>query len=44
MPIAGCIIEPVQSEGGDNAISNEFANGLRELTKQYGVYMIVDEV
>lgn len=42
--VAATIIEPVQSEGGDNYISGYFANGLRKLTKELGIFMIVDEV
>jgi len=42
--IAAAIIEPVQSEGGDNHISGYFGNGLRKLTKELGIFMIVDEV
>ena len=38
------IIEPIQAEGGDNHISSYFANGLRKLTKELGIFMIVDEV
>lgn len=32
-PVAALIIEPVQSEGGDNHASNEFFQGLRDVTK-----------
>ena len=42
--IAAAIIEPVQSEGGDNHISGYFGNGLRKLTKELGIFMIIDEV
>lgn len=42
--IAAAIIEPVQSEGGDNHASPTFFKGVRELTKKHGVLMIVDEV
>jgi len=38
------IIEPVMSEGGDRHISSNFANGLRKLTNDMGICMIVDEV
>jgi len=44
MPVAAVIIEPIMSEGGDNLISGEFANGLRRLTKSLDVRLIVDEV
>ena len=43
-PVAGLIIEPIASEGGDQHASPEFFRRLRELTKRLGVYMIVDEV
>ncbi|KAI9741935.1 MAG: 4-aminobutyrate transaminase [Cirrosporium novae-zelandiae] len=43
-PVAAIIIEPVQSEGGDNHASPEFFKGLRQITRKHGVLMIVDEV
>lgn len=43
-PIAGVIIEPIQSEGGDNHASAEFFQGLRDITLKYGSLLIVDEV
>jgi 4-aminobutyrate aminotransferase/(S)-3-amino-2-methylpropionate transaminase len=43
-PIAAVILEPIQSEGGDNYFSNYFGRKLRELTLKKGVLMIVDEV
>jgi 4-aminobutyrate aminotransferase/(S)-3-amino-2-methylpropionate transaminase len=43
-PVAGLIIEPIASEGGDQHASPAFFRGLRELTKRKGVFMIVDEV
>lgn len=43
-PVAAVVVEPVQSEGGDNHASAHFFRRLRELTKEKGVYMIVDEV
>jgi 4-aminobutyrate aminotransferase/(S)-3-amino-2-methylpropionate transaminase len=43
-PVAGIIIEPIASEGGDQHASADFFRKLRELTKKKGVYMIVDEV
>ena len=42
--VVATIIEPIQAEGGDNHISSYFANGLRKLTKELGIFMIVDEV
>jgi len=32
------------SEGGDRQISAEFAQGLQDITKELGIYFIVDEV
>ncbi|THX89096.1 4-aminobutyrate aminotransferase [Aureobasidium pullulans] len=44
LPPAAIIIEPVQSEGGDNHASPAFFRGLREITRRNNVLMIVDEV
>ena len=38
------LIEPILSEGGDVHISGEYANKLRALCTELGIYMIVDEV
>ena len=43
-PIAALIIEPIQSEGGDNQASKNFLQSLRELTLKYGIVYIIDEV
>ncbi|KAI5789250.1 aminotransferase class-III-domain-containing protein [Pyronema domesticum] len=43
-PVVAIVIEPVQSEGGDNHASPSYFRGLREMTKRLGVLMIVDEV
>ncbi|KAI9700380.1 MAG: 4-aminobutyrate transaminase [Candelina mexicana] len=43
-PVAAVIVEPIQSEGGDNHASPNFFRGLRELTKKHNVLFIVDEV
>ncbi|KAI9167764.1 aminotransferase class-III [Paramyrothecium foliicola] len=43
-PVAGLIVEPIQSEGGDNHASAAFFQGLRDITKKHGAVMIVDEV
>jgi 4-aminobutyrate aminotransferase / (S)-3-amino-2-methylpropionate transaminase len=43
-PVAAIIVEPIQSEGGDNHASPSFFAGLREITKRNNVLMIVDEV
>ncbi len=44
VPIAALIIEPIQSEGGDNHASAAFFQGLRDITLKHGVVFIVDEV
>lgn len=44
VPPAAVIVEPIQSEGGDNHASPAFFRGLRALTKKHGVLLIVDEV
>lgn len=43
-PVAAIVIEPVQSEGGDNHASPAYFNGLRAITKKHNILMIVDEV
>jgi 4-aminobutyrate aminotransferase/(S)-3-amino-2-methylpropionate transaminase len=43
-PPVAVVVEPVQSEGGDNHASPAFFRGLRELTKRTNVMFIVDEV
>ncbi|KAL1915169.1 uncharacterized protein VTP21DRAFT_7650 [Calcarisporiella thermophila] len=43
-PVAALVVEPIQSEGGDNHASPAFFQGLREVTLRHGVLMIVDEV
>ncbi|CAH0038053.1 unnamed protein product [Clonostachys solani] len=43
-PVVALIVEPIQSEGGDNHASPAFFQGLRDLTKKHGVTFIVDEV
>lgn len=43
-PVAAVVIEPVQSEGGDNHASPAYFQGLREITKRNNVLLIVDEV
>lgn len=44
VPVAGVIVEPIQAEGGDNWASPDFFRGLREITKELDVALIVDEV
>merc|ERR1712217_296385 len=43
-PVAGMIIEPVLSEGGDLHASAEFFKGLQRTCKEFGAAFIVDEV
>ena len=43
-PVAGVIIEPIQSEGGDNEASNEFFQNLQKIVKKNGAYLLMDEV
>ena len=43
-PPAAIVVEPIQSEGGDNHASPAFFKGLRALTRKHDVLMIVDEV
>lgn len=42
--VVAIIMEPIMAEGGDTQISGYFANQIRSLTKEMGIYMIVDEV
>jgi 4-aminobutyrate aminotransferase / (S)-3-amino-2-methylpropionate transaminase len=44
IPVAALIVEPVQAEGGDNRATPYFFQGLRSITQQYGLTLIVDEV
>ncbi|SCU89310.1 LAFA_0E17216g1_1 [Lachancea sp. 'fantastica'] len=44
IPVAALIIEPIQSEGGDNHASKYFLQSLRDLTSKLGVVYIIDEV
>jgi 4-aminobutyrate aminotransferase/(S)-3-amino-2-methylpropionate transaminase len=43
-PPAAVVVEPIQSEGGDNHASASFFRGLRALTKKHDILFIVDEV
>lgn len=43
-PPVAVVVEPIQSEGGDNHASPAFFRGLREVTKKHNVLLIVDEV
>ena len=43
-PPAAVVVEPIQSEGGDNHASPAFFRGLRELARKHNILFIVDEV
>ena len=43
-PVAALVVEPIQSEGGDNHASPAFFRGLRDITRRNNILMIVDEV
>ncbi|KAK8090209.1 hypothetical protein PG997_005170 [Apiospora hydei] len=44
VPPCAVIVEPIQSEGGDNHASPAFFRKLREVTAKHNVLLIVDEV
>lgn len=44
LPPCAVVVEPIQSEGGDNHASPAFFRSLRELTKKHDVLLIVDEI
>ena len=44
VPPCAVVVEPIQSEGGDNHASPAFFRGLREVTRKHDVLLIVDEV
>ncbi|OAD69213.1 hypothetical protein PHYBLDRAFT_188385 [Phycomyces blakesleeanus NRRL 1555(-)] len=43
-PVAAVIVEPIQSEGGDNHASPEYFRNLQAVCKAHDVLFIVDEV
>jgi len=43
-PVAGVLLEAIQAEGGDKYASPRFFRELQSIIKEYGAYMIVDEV
>ncbi|KAI0237730.1 4-aminobutyrate aminotransferase, mitochondrial, partial [Lamellibrachia satsuma] len=43
-PVAGVVVEPIQGEGGDNHASPDFFRQLQQVCKDYGVYLVLDEV
>ncbi|KAM5227216.1 4-aminobutyrate aminotransferase, mitochondrial isoform 4-T4 [Ctenodactylus gundi] len=42
--VAGIIVEPIQSEGGDNHASDDFFRRLRDIARKHGCAFLVDEV
>uniref|UniRef100_A0A4X1T6U6 4-aminobutyrate--2-oxoglutarate transaminase n=1 Tax=Sus scrofa TaxID=9823 RepID=A0A4X1T6U6_PIG len=42
--VAGIIVEPIQSEGGDNHASDDFFRKLRDISRKHGCAFLVDEV
>ncbi|XP_018571405.1 4-aminobutyrate aminotransferase, mitochondrial [Anoplophora glabripennis] len=44
VPVAGIVIEPIQSEGGDNEASPEFFQRLQKIAKKHGAGFLIDEV
>ncbi|XP_068086216.1 4-aminobutyrate aminotransferase, mitochondrial [Anabrus simplex] len=43
-PVAGIVVEPIQSEGGDNEASPKFFQELQRIAKKHGSALLVDEV
>lgn len=43
-PVAAVVVEPIQSEGGDNHATATFFQGLRAITQKHSIVLIVDEV
>lgn len=43
-PVAGVVVEPIQSEGGDHHASNYFFQQLQALAKRQGGALLMDEV
>ncbi|KAG8145458.1 hypothetical protein E2320_011989 [Naja naja] len=42
--VAGIIVEPIQSEGGDNHASDDFFRKLRNIARKHGCAFLIDEV
>ncbi|KAK9466003.1 aminotransferase class-III-domain-containing protein [Lipomyces arxii] len=42
--VSAVVVEPIQSEGGDNHATPYFFQQLRKITKERGILLIVDEV
>uniref|UniRef100_A0A336M3B2 (S)-3-amino-2-methylpropionate transaminase n=1 Tax=Culicoides sonorensis TaxID=179676 RepID=A0A336M3B2_CULSO len=43
-PVAGIVVEPIQSEGGDNEASPEFFQELQRIAKRHKAALLIDEV
>lgn len=43
-PVAGIVVEPIQSEGGDNEASPYFFQQLQKIAKKHGAGLLMDEV
>lgn len=43
-PVAGILVEPIQSEGGDHHGSNAWFQGLQDIAKKHDIGYIMDEV
>lgn len=44
IPVAGIVVEPIQSEGGDHEGSPEFFQGLQDIAKRNTAALLIDEV
>ncbi len=42
--VAAIILEPIQGEGGFNAVPQKYLEGLREFCDEHGILLIMDEV
>lgn len=42
--VAGIVVEPIQSEGGDNEASPQFFQRLQRIGKKHGAGLLIDEV
>uniref|UniRef100_A0A670YGC3 4-aminobutyrate aminotransferase, mitochondrial n=1 Tax=Pseudonaja textilis TaxID=8673 RepID=A0A670YGC3_PSETE len=42
--VAGIVVEPIQSEGGDNHASDDFFRKLRSIARKHGCAFLIDEV